>query len=149
MSARPDYGVDGWIYVVGLLGAGAALGVAAVILAIVGAPAVAVVGCLAAARVALVPGVLGLRYVVVGKFRHRDRLLDRVTWRGDEHTLDLGTGGGLLLVGAAHRSPRGRAYGIDIWTRETSATTRTSMCSRMSRSRASAIVEARRGPERA
>ena len=115
MSARPDYGIDGWKYVVGLLGAGVALAVAGAVLLAMRAPTVAGVACLGAAAAALAPGVLGLRYVFVGKFHHRDRVLERVTWRGDEHTLDLGTGGGLLLVGAARRSPRGRACGIDIW----------------------------------
>lgn len=115
MTARPDYGIDGWKYVVGLVGAGAALALAGGVLLLMRAPTVAVIPCLVGAGIALAPGVLGLRYVFVGKFRHRDRLLDRVAWRGDEQTLDLGTGGGLLLVGAARRSPRGRACGIDIW----------------------------------
>ena len=53
-----------------------------------------------------------------GKFAHRDRLLARVPWRGTEQVLDVGTGRGLLLVGAARRVPAGHATGIDIWNAE-------------------------------
>jgi len=37
----------------------------------------------------------------VGKVRERERLLDTLTWRGDEQVLDLGCGRGLMLIGAA------------------------------------------------
>ncbi len=52
----------------------------------------------------------------VGKLRARDRLLDRFNLRGDETILDVGCGHGLLLIGAAHRVPRGRAIGVDLWS---------------------------------
>jgi len=39
----------------------------------------------------------------VGKLKERDRLLDRIPWRGDEAVLDVGCGRGLLLIGAARR----------------------------------------------
>lgn len=51
----------------------------------------------------------------VGKLRTRERLLDRIAWRGDETVLDIGCGRGLMLVGAARRLARGHATGIDIW----------------------------------
>jgi len=50
-----------------------------------------------------------------GKMRMRNRMLDLVPWTGREQVLDVGTGAGLLLVGAAKRAPDGRAVGIDIW----------------------------------
>jgi SAM-dependent methyltransferase len=57
----------------------------------------------------------GARY---GKISSREKLLDRISWRGDERVLDIGCGRGLLLVGAAKRVPRGSAVGIDIWQAE-------------------------------
>ena len=35
--------------------------------------------------------------------------------RGDETVLDVATGAGLLLVGAAKRLPRDRVVGVDRW----------------------------------
>jgi ubiquinone/menaquinone biosynthesis C-methylase UbiE len=54
----------------------------------------------------------------VGKYKSRERLLDRITWRGDEQVLDVGCGRGLLLVSAARRLTTGMATGIDIWQAE-------------------------------
>jgi arsenite methyltransferase len=59
---------------------------------------------------------LFLLYVKVGKFRHRDFILNMHPWRGDEHVLDVGCGRGLLLAGAAKRLSNGHATGIDIWS---------------------------------
>jgi arsenite methyltransferase len=63
-----------------------------------------------------VGGILMLTYSKYGKFKHRDRMLDMVNWRGDERVLDVGTGAGLLLIGAAKRLTTGRATGIDLWS---------------------------------
>jgi SAM-dependent methyltransferase len=52
----------------------------------------------------------------VGKFAVWADLLDRLELRGDEHLLDIGCGRGAVLLMAAHRLPRGRAVGIDIWS---------------------------------
>src|SRR5262252_841784 len=61
-------------------------------------------------------GALGmLFYSKVDKLRMRDRLLNRVPWRGDERVLDVGCGRGLLAVGAAHRVPGGSVIGVDVW----------------------------------
>ena len=61
---------------------------------------------------------LMLLYSLVGKFRHRDRILAKVNWTGAENVLDVGAGRGLLLIGAAKRLTTGHATGIDIWNAE-------------------------------
>jgi arsenite methyltransferase len=62
-------------------------------------------------------GLLMLLYAKWGKFRHRDRMLAAIDWKGNERVLDVGTGRGLLLIGAAKRlTSGGRAVGIDIWS---------------------------------
>src|ERR1700743_592689 len=55
---------------------------------------------------------------LVGKFRHRDRMLAKVSWTGAENVLDVGTGRGLLLIGAAKHLTTGHATGMDIWNPE-------------------------------
>jgi arsenite methyltransferase len=52
----------------------------------------------------------------VGKFRVRDRLLNGIDWRGDEHVLDIGCGRGLALIGAAKHLSTGKAVGVDLWS---------------------------------
>lgn len=116
--AAPDYGVDGHVFVLALLGSGlGAVALGTVLLVAVDGSVARVAGAVMCALgvAALVPALLGIHYVKRGKFVHRDRVLDRVQWRGDEQTLDIGTGGGLLLVGAARRTPQGRAIGVDVW----------------------------------
>jgi ubiquinone/menaquinone biosynthesis C-methylase UbiE len=62
-------------------------------------------------------GVLMLHYSKTGKFRCRDRILDFIEWKGQETVLDVGTGRGLLLIGAAKRTT-GHVVGIDLWRQE-------------------------------
>jgi len=66
--------------------------------------------------VLMTEGILLILYSKFGKFRHRDRMLRLIPWRGDEHFLDVGTGRGLLLIGAAKRAASGRGIGIDIFS---------------------------------
>jgi ubiquinone/menaquinone biosynthesis C-methylase UbiE len=54
----------------------------------------------------------------VGKLRARERLLNTISWRGDETVLDVGCGRGLMLIGAAKRLTTGKAIGVDIWQSE-------------------------------
>jgi arsenite methyltransferase len=66
----------------------------------------------------MVTGLLMLRYSLYGKYKHRDRMLNMIKWTGDEHVLDVGTGKGLLMIGAAKQLTTGRSTGIDIWNKE-------------------------------
>jgi SAM-dependent methyltransferase len=65
-------------------------------------------------------GLLYLRYVKYGKFRHRDHMLSLHQWRGHEQVLDVGCGRGLLIAGVAKRLAKldksGHVTGIDIWS---------------------------------
>jgi len=55
----------------------------------------------------------------IGKFKTRDLLLNEVgkylNWNEISHSLDIGCGKGLLLIGAAKRLDAGISIGIDIW----------------------------------
>jgi len=61
-------------------------------------------------------GVLMLIYSKWGKFRHRDRILSLTSWTGADKVLDVGTGRGLLMIGAAKKLTTGKSVGIDIWS---------------------------------
>ncbi len=56
-----------------------------------------------------------LFYSKVGKLSLRERLLDRIPWRGDEKVLDVGCGRGLLTVAVASRLSSGSVVGVDVW----------------------------------
>lgn len=60
-----------------------------------------------------------LFYSKVGKLKLAQRLLDKISWRGDERVLDVGCGRGLLTVAAAHRVPKGWVTAVDVWNRAT------------------------------
>lgn len=57
-------------------------------------------------------------YSVYGKYKHRDKMIGLINWSGTEQVLDIGTGKGLLLIGAAKQLINGKATGIDIWNAE-------------------------------
>lgn len=119
----PDYGVDAPGVLRNLLGSGAVL----TFLGVFGPRAVTLGPVtfllhpvfLSVGISLLVTGLLMLLYVRHGKFRHREYILDLHPWHGDERVLDVGTGRGLLLVGAAKRLTNGgHATGLDIWSTE-------------------------------
>jgi arsenite methyltransferase len=57
-------------------------------------------------------------YGIKGKFMMRDFILSKIIWKGDETVLDIGTGLGLYMIGAAKYLKTGKSYGIDIWRAE-------------------------------
>ncbi len=68
--------------------------------------------------VSLTLGLVMVVYALRGKFIYRDYMLSLIDWQGDEMVLDVGTGRGLLMIGAAKRLTTGKAIGIDIWNDE-------------------------------
>ncbi len=119
-NEKPRYGWDAPGIMLGMLGIGASVvglgaGLASLNLFRFARPIgwVLVIG----GALPLLLGLAMLQYGLGGKFRTRNAILDLVDWRGDEQVLDVGTGGGMLLAGAAKRLTRGgRAVGIDIWS---------------------------------
>jgi arsenite methyltransferase len=71
--------------------------------------------------VGLVCGAMALYMVWSSKFgkaKQREKLLDRLAFKGNERVLDIGCGRGLMLIGAARRLTTGNAIGVDIWQSE-------------------------------
>src|SRR5215471_11249601 len=121
MASKPDYGIDAPHVIRNLL----LSGIGAIILCLL-LPSFRIgkvhvylsPGFIWTGGSLILPAVLMIIYAKIGKFRHRDRILDSVQWTGKEQVLDLGTGRGLLLVGAAKKLTTGRAVGIDAWNQE-------------------------------
>jgi arsenite methyltransferase len=57
-------------------------------------------------------------YGIHGKFKMRDFVLSKINWKGDENVLDIGTGRGIYMIGAAKHLTTGKSIGIDIWRAE-------------------------------
>jgi arsenite methyltransferase len=120
MKARPSYGIDaprvGALIVLFV----AATAAAAILLPHSGNRALRSVGDIAGSLLPTGTLILALiiLYVTVEKFRHRDRMLNMLSWKGSEQVLDVGTGKGLLAIGAAKRLTTGKSVGIDIWNKK-------------------------------
>lgn len=118
-SSKPDYGIDAPGVIRNLLVIGIVLlplgwfvpKVQIGPITVVIGPVAILTGC-----VLIVEGILMTLYSKWGKFRHRDRMLEMVDWKGNESVLDVGTGRGLLMIGAARNLKTGKAVGIDIWS---------------------------------
>ena len=61
-------------------------------------------------------GIAMFAYGLKGKYRTRDLMLSKIKWTGSEMVLDIGTGQGLLMNGAAKHLTTGKSIGIDIWS---------------------------------
>jgi arsenite methyltransferase len=120
-TAKPDYGIDAPAVIRNLILAGIALMVFCSIFKTLKIGPVTFIlfpGFIWGGCSMIFTAALMLLYSKVGKFRHRDRMLDQVKWTGGERALDVGTGRGLLLIGAAKRITTGKAVGIDIWNQQ-------------------------------
>jgi len=118
-SSKPDYGIDAPGVVRSLLAIGALLLLLGGFVAKVQfGPVILVLGPMAigCGSFLVTEGILMIVYSKWGKFQHRDRMLNMVDWKGNECALDVGTGRGLLMIGAAKKLTTGKAVGIDIWS---------------------------------
>jgi len=61
-------------------------------------------------------GIAMFAYGLKGKYRTRDLMLSKINWTGNEMVLDIGTGQGPLMNGAAKHLTTGKSIGIDIWS---------------------------------
>ena len=121
MARKPDYGIDAPDVIRNLFIAGAIFLVVALVfpkVTIGNVTFLLMPGFFWPAGWFFLTGILMLIYALVGKFRHRERMLAKVAWSGSEQVLDVGAGRGLLLIGAAKRLTSGHATGIDIWNAE-------------------------------
>lgn len=51
-----------------------------------------------------------------GKYKMREKILQRILVRESDTALDVGCGRGLMLNGVARKLKTGKAYGVDLWS---------------------------------
>jgi arsenite methyltransferase len=120
-SQRPDYGIDAPGVIRNLILAAVAMPLLGWFVPVLRlGPVIFLVrpAALPTAISCLLGAVLMIVYSKYGKFRHRDRMLKMVNWKGNETVLDVGTGRGLMMVGAARKLTSGKSVGIDIWSKK-------------------------------
>jgi SAM-dependent methyltransferase len=121
LKSKPDYGFDGSpfgvivLYFTGVVCI--AGGIALITFLSLGLKIVALVLMLCGLLMVLVSGSY-LYYIKIGKLHRRDKMISLIDWTGNEKVLDIGTGRGLLMIGAAKKLTLGKSIGIDIWNSE-------------------------------
>jgi arsenite methyltransferase len=119
-SPKPSYGIDAPGVIRNLFIAGAVCFIVPIFIPVIkiGALSIDVSWLFWSAAYISLSGFLMLFYSLYGKYKHRDRIINMITWKGDEQVLDIGTGKGLLMIGAAKKLTTGKSTGIDIWNAE-------------------------------
>lgn len=115
-SRRGDYGFDG--NMIGLVAMGMVVAALASSAALerAGHAVIATVAALVAAYLLAMIGFY-LHTTRRGKFAVWSEILDALRLRGDEHVLDAGCGRGAVLTMVAKHVLKGRAVGVDIWSK--------------------------------
>ena len=118
LKSKPDYGFDGSPFGVTIVCLAGVVcfggGVALITFPSLSLKIVAFVLMLCGLLMVLVCGSY-LYYIKLGKLHRRDKMISMIDWKGNEKVLDIGTGRGLLMIGAAKKLTRGKSIGIDIW----------------------------------
>jgi SAM-dependent methyltransferase len=121
LKSKPDYGFDGSpfgvtiVFFVGVVCFGG--GVASITFPSLSLKIAGFILMLCGLLMVLVCGSY-LYYVKLGKLHRRDKMISMIDWKGNEKVLDIGTGRGLLMIGAAKKLTLGKSIGIDIWNSE-------------------------------
>jgi len=119
-NSKPNYGIDAPGVIRNLFIAAFALAIIIIFFPVIriGSVIIETGGFIWSAAGCAFGGVLMLAYSLSGKYKHRDRMLNLIDWKGNEQVLDIGTGKGLLMIGAAKKLSTGKSIGIDIWNAE-------------------------------
>lgn len=116
MSDQPSFGIDAPGLVAGFaIGGAVLLAVAATLQRVLPAPLVTAV--LITGAIMAIEAIWMTWSSLRGKPHLLRGVADALRLRGDEQVLDVGCGRGMLLIELARRLPRGRATGIDRWSR--------------------------------